>query len=394
MNLNPFSIFKNKRNNKGITPGFVEKFAEPSVAPEIPSFERYELDEIATKKGLEIYKKMRLDDQVRPCSDLKKSLILSSGWKIEGENVEQRTFIEENINGLPKAFSKKVKNILTAFDYGFSVTEIVYKRYNDKIYLKNLKTHQPFDLDFTFDNALNIVGVNIGGSVYPPERFIIYSFSDEFDNPYGNSDLKSSYSAWFFKQIVWRFWASHLEGFGSPLKVGHIPASASVAEKDKFEKIIQNIHFRTGILLPRSEINKEEFSIELLESKREGGTQFRDAITNADERIARSLLFPRLFGLTGEKFGSYALGSVQFEVVYSLLEELQNEVADELNKQLITRLLKLNFPEQDNSVKLVFLPPNREIVQNLINIYIELVKNGILEKDEADANKIKQLLRI
>jgi phage gp29-like protein len=132
----------------------------------------------------------------------------------------------------------------------------------------------------------------------------------------------------------------------------------------------------------------------LLESKREGGTQFRDAITNADERIARSLLFPRLFGLTGEKFGSYALGSVQFEVVYSLLEELQNEVADELNKQLITRLLKLNFPEQDNSVKLVFLPPNREIVQNLINIYIELVKNGILEKDEADANKIKQLLRI
>jgi len=384
MNWKKLFRFKLEKINK-----FEDRSIDLSV---VPQAEPFELDEIATRKGLEIYKKMRLDDQVRACSDLKKSLLVSSGWKIDGSDKEQVEFVKENIRILPKSLSKKIKNILTAFDYGFSVTEIVWFRKDGKIYSKNIKTHSPFNIDFQFDDYGNIIGVNIGGNTYKPDKFIIYSFSDEFDNPYGNSDLKSAYSPYFFKQIVWRFWASHLEGFGSPLKLGKIPASASKEEKEAFENIVKNIHFRTGILLPRSEISKEEFSIELLESKREGGSQFKDAITNADERIARALLFPRLFGMTGEKFGSYALGKAQFDVVYSLLEELQKEVAEELTKQYIQKLLVYNYSNADTSVRLEFLPPNKELVKDLITMYKELIKDGILDKSEENVNKIKNYL--
>lgn len=386
--MNWKKLFRIFQEDKSTT---VESANKPTDYKPIQIQEAYELDEIASRKGLGIYRTMRLDDQVRACSDIKKTLILTSGWKVVGKNQEQVDFIYSCISNLPKSFNKKLKNIMTAYDYGFSITEIVYEKVFDKIYLKNLKTHSPLSCDFSINEFGDVVGVNIGGQTYPKERFVIYSFNDEFENPYGNSDLKSAYSAYFFKQVVWKFWAKHLEGFGSPLIIGKIPPSASKDDKLKFEDIINNIHFKTAVILPRSEVTKEEFSIELLESKREGGSQFKDAINNADERIVRALLFPRLFGLTTERWGSYALGQSQFSIVYSVIEELQSDLAEELNKQLIRRLLNLNFVTPDLSVRIEFMTPNKDRINNLIQSYLSIIKEGILDKQEG-VKKITELL--
>jgi len=51
-----------------------------------------------------------------------------------------------------------------------------------------------------------------------------------------------------------------------------------------------------------------------------------------------------------------------------------------------------NYSNADTSVRLEFLPPNKELVKDLITMYKELIKDGILDKSEENVNKIKNYL--
>ena len=200
----------------------------------------------------------------------------------------------------------------------------------------------------------------------PIGKFIIYSFMEQFGNKSGESDLKASYSAWWFKNKIWHFWARHLERFGSPIVKGHAPAEASEEEQNKFFRTLNRLTHISGVLLPRSKRLGQEFDFEFVESKREGGDQFYKAMENADSRIARSLMLPQLFGATSSKFGSYALGSLQFRVVYEFLTFIANNFAEEvIQRQIIRQLIDYNFIDRKYPI-FKFKPLTKELVEDAI----------------------------
>jgi len=360
----------------------------------IPPIEEYTLDELASRKGLTIYRKMRQDDMVRACSDLKKVLVLSGGWEFKGDK-EQVEFLNSNIKLLNKyrSFYIILKDILTCYDYGFSLTDKVYSydKETGKIVISKLKTIQPFDVEFNFKpNTDSIESVSIGFNKYPIDKFILYSFQPEFGNPYGQSELKSAYDAWWFKQVIWKFWARYLEKYGSPLKLVKHPANLSDEEKEILKSKVKSASFDGILTLPESDLTNEKFKIELLEPKEHGGSHFREAIENADGRISRALLFPRLFGMTQEKFGSYALAEKQFDIVYYLIEELQKELQEVLNSQLIHELLSYNFDTPN--AEIVFKQPRKQPIKDLVEIYRDLVKENIITKTDDDEQRIRNLI--
>ena len=311
----------------------------------LDSFEYESFDKVAQKKGLGIYQDLKYDEQVKFCLLIKKFLILSAGWELvpqEGGEVEME-FLSSNFNSLEKTFSNILFQLMSALDYGFSVGELLWKKKDGKIWMKDIRVKFPWDVEFLYDKYGNLSKFMIGNEEMPRKKFVIYSFMEQFGNKSGESDLKAAYNAWWFKGNIWKFWARHLERFGSPIVKGHVPPGATEPETKKFFAIINRLHHIVGMLLPRSKTG-EEFDFELVESKREGGQQFVDAIDNADARIARSLLIPQLFGTTKSNFGSYALGLQQFKVVYKFLTFISSNFAEDVvQKQIINPLLSYNF---------------------------------------------------
>ncbi len=339
-----------------------------------------DFDSVVQKKGLTVYREMKYDDQVKFCLLLKKFLILAAGWEIEGTNEEQVNFVRDNFKSLEKSFSAILFQMLTAIDYGFSVSELVWEKTKSVpsyVRLKNIKTKFPWDIEFNYDDYGNLLeeeGLIIKSEPMPQDKFVIYSFMEEFGNKMGESDLKGVYAAVWFKKIVWRFWARHLERFGSPIVKGHVPTGSSAEETSKFKTIINKLYNSVGVILPRNK-GGEEFDFELVETKREGGGQFLEAITNADDRIARGLVIPSLFGANKIEFGSRALGVEQFKVVYKFLSFIGANFAEEaVNRQIIKRLIDYNFVKPEYP-SFKFKPLDVELVKEFVDINDETFEN-------------------
>ena len=305
-------------------------------------------DKIVEFRGLKSYSDLYYDDQVKFCFTIKKFLILSGGWEVipsdnSEEAIEQARFVINTFNNLEHSLNTILFSMLSAIDYGYSISELIYTEQDKKIVLKNIKTKPPWRFQFEKDEYGNLVKLYCDYEEVPIEKFVIYSYMPNFSQIEGESDLKSAYSSVWAKDKLIKFWLRYLEKYGTPIAKGKIPLNASDEERQRFEQILRKIHNATSITLPQSE-RGEGFDIELLESKKDAGNQFLEAINKMDERIARSALIPALFGATKASYGSYALGELQFETVYKFLSTIGENFADEvINKQVIKRLIDLNY---------------------------------------------------
>ena len=329
-----------------------------SISSEYYKYKNYyeNPDTLVDKKGLTVYRDMRVEDeQVRAILQFKKYARLSTGWDIQpaSENetdIEIADFVRSNLQGIKGTIEQKLFEIMSALDYGFSVSEILWKvietgKWKGYIGLKGIKTRQPFGFDFDTDDYDNLKsdglvqeGVHGSNVRHPPEKFIIYSYQKEFDNYYGLSDLRSVFRAWFAKKIIFRAWLIFLDRFGMPTAVGTYPDGAKDESVDQFRTILKNLQIKTSITKPAG------WDIDFLESSRQGGNPFLEAIEKCDIMIARGILCPDLLGFSVKPQGSYALGEKHFEAFIWILEKLGQDLeVDVMGEQLIQKLIDYNF---------------------------------------------------
>jgi hypothetical protein len=105
--------------------GTVEKTFEESSYYEASQRKPYNPSNIYQARGShKLYDEMRLDDQVSVALQLKKDLVLASGWSIISQDENQ----EEIISFLNSALNEHIEipldqiceDILSAYDFGFS----------------------------------------------------------------------------------------------------------------------------------------------------------------------------------------------------------------------------------------------------------------------------------
>jgi len=354
----------------------------------------YNPDEIVQKTGsLNLYQKMRTDDQVKAVLTMKKNAVLAKGWNIVGEDDEYNDFITHCFTE-PLDISKRLFEVLSALDYGFSVSELLegYAEkgdYKGKIILTGIKTRPPHSFRFETDKSGNLKHLwqytDEGELDLPISKFIIYSYNSEFGNLYGDSDLRAAYRPWFGKDITIKFRNIYNERFGMPTVMGEYKPGMSEPQQAELEKIIENIQAMTSIKIP------EGVKISLLEATRKGSPDYKDAIQDYDIAIARSILVPDLMGFSTTKSGSFALGEKQFEVFLWILEKLQGDLERKV-KIIIRRLIDLNFPNVTNYPKLVFNPLTKDDTEGLAKIFLEAVKNGVILPIKEDEDHLRKSL--
>ncbi len=326
------------------------------------------------------YTKMMNDAQVRAGFDLIEMGVLMKPWKIRHPDPDVVTALTLNLERLIyPGFRNAMKEMLTALEYGFSVTEIVFEDYKGNWLIRKangLKTLDPQYIKFFSDPYGNLEKIEerIGGNriELPLERELVWSHNRKFGNWYGESLLRACYKNWFIKDAMLKFANIAYERFGSPILMGVAPTPGDM---DNVLETMEHLYARSqGVLLKRNA--KDTTAIEIIESKRRQ-MPFDSYIRYQDEMILRRMLIgQKLFEGGGGTYGP----KVPFDIILMRFEDFRLELTGTVN-QMLTFIGELNW-ELEVHPKLVFAPLTTMDMAAIRSTIMESIERGIIEKGE------------
>lgn len=362
----------------------------------------YNPDVVVKKKGdLSIYDKIRRDDQVKAILSLKKFMVMSSGWDIqafkglEDEQAEAILEVKENLQNLDEPdFECALLNMLTYLDYGFSITEPVFKvGDNNHWKLKKLKTRAPHTfLEIKTDKFGDVTEIQQETADAPVildkrkiQHLIYLIHQSDFGNPFGTSDLQAAYNPWFAKSMVMRFWNVYLERFGNPTVVATVPSNMKPTEQDAVDAIMKNFQPKNGIRIP--DTVKLDFIKPPASNK-----EFETAIDKYNAMMSRSMLVPDLIGISGKEItgGSFALGEKQFEMFFLTIEKQRNDLERVVNSKILRILFLTNYGMKEKLPRWILNPLTKSDKNELSKLWIEAIKTKQWTPNEEEVNWLRK----
>lgn len=387
---------------------------DPSRLISSSLFKPYNPSVLVSRKGLSIFDEMKRDEQVKACLAFKKSAMLSGGWEVvspadQDDDWEVTQFVRDTLDNFPGGFHKSLKKVLTALDYGYSVTEKVYGDApfaEGKKVLQRMVAMKPHYIDLAANPQGTLIEVHqlpVVGSgnaiVMPPGKFVIYTHGMEFENHYGIADLESCYRPWWVKDNAYKWFAVMLERFGMPpVFAMYNPNVITGSLVEDLKKIVRNIQNATMGVLPRpAKDDLELWSQQLGAGSRE---IFLSALSRFDADIARALLVPSLIGMGGDggssggdvSNGSLARSQTHFKSFMSVIAEEQKDVSATVNDHVIHQLCDLNFPDLKSYPLFKLMPVDDDTQLAVYELWSKLVAGKIVNKLPDDEIHLRKAL--
>lgn len=368
---------------------------------------RYNPDELAGRKGLDIYNVMRIDEQVKAVSVFKRDAITARGWTFkyakhcsldEDEQELRIRVFQEVIKRMRGSFEDALNGIATGRDFGFSMTEKVYSQMmvDKKMYvgISHLITRDPVTFDFYTDEygmlRRLVQRVNGREQELDMSRFIHYVHAPEFDRYFGRSDLREAYRSWFAKDNLVKMWLIYLERLGGGFAVARRTAESTMIngtpEYNALRNMLTNIKSAAGIILPKG--------VEIEVIMPQSTDQYQQAITFHDLAIAKALLVPNLLGIShAGQTGSYSQSQTQFDAFIWTLNADAKRLEATLNEQLFRDIGDQNFGD-DQYPEFCFNPASLDHMKWTLTSWKEMVAAGIVERSDKDEDYIRALLEM
>lgn len=384
-------------------------FADPFRLFPKAQFTPYNPDSLVKIKGLKIYDKIRRDEQAKIALAFKKHAVVSTGWSIQTpeelaeEEYEPSLFIETQLQELKGTFEQSIIQMLSCFDYGYSITEKIYKLieqgdYTGRIGLKALKTKKPHSFNFRqneYGDIEDIIQAQTKGNVpLPVQKFIIYTYRNEFQNPYGISDLREAYRAWWHKNNAYKWLGMLLERFGiPPLFIFYDPGKYNTSTLDELKTILKNLQAATFGLIPRAGGDDTmEGWTPSQQYGRNTGQVFVPALDRFDQDIARAILMPNLLGMTPDKIsGSFARSKTTFDVFMLILEMERTNSEELINEEIIRPLVRLNWDTEDYPV-FKWNPLTENKKDEILKTWSELVSKKVVQTTDDDEAHVREMM--
>lgn len=391
-----------------------EAYIDPSRLIASRLFIPYNPSVLVSRKGLNIYDQMKMDEQVKATLSFKKLAALSPGWEVtspgdQDEAWEVTAFVRDVFNHLPGGMDGALKKIMLGLDYGYSVTEKIYEQgtgmFEGKVVLAKLNSIKPHYIDFRQDEfgvLLSLIQRLVPGQSaakeeeLPVDKFVLYTHDCEFENPYGRSDLEACYRPWWVKDNAYKWLAVMLERYGMPpLFLFYDQNAYQGAQLDELKKIVRNIQNATMGIIPRATKDSAEFAkLEMASAAKE---VFLSALGRFDSDIAKGMLMPTHVGMTTETkeqgAGSYARSNVHFKMFMYVISELQRSVSTTaVNTQIIRQLCDLNYPGLKSYPHFGFLSVDDETELELFKTWTEMVSGKVVNRIEDDERHIRKSL--
>lgn len=356
-------------------------------------------DDLFRKTGdYSIYEKMANDDQISVCLDLLCDLIVGTGWEIMSEEDEGQEIADEVYKileqGMSVSFDEYVEEYVhNASKYGFAIAEKVFEIQPDgAIGLKSLKTRHPGSwLLYTdeFGNMEKYQQHGPNGDVdIDPKALMHFVNRRLHDNPYGTSDLRKAYDAWFIKQHLIRYYAIFLEKAAGPMPHAQFDKNLPTEKINDLFNMVKNFATKTAIVTPK------DVELTFLESKNNGDVYIK-GINLFNMLIGRALFIPDLTGLQGSETsgGSYNLGTTQIDLFFKHISKRRRILERMINKQIIEPMVIWNHGEQEYYPKFQFKAITEDHSTEYAKIFIEAIKGKIYKPNEQEINHLRSLIK-
>lgn len=365
--------------------------------PKDAILDKYNPSELVTRKGLTIFDRMRNDDQIKPIMSLRKSIVIGTGWRIvspEGrpEDWEPTVFVEENLRNLTGTFERALIQMLSSMEYGYSVTEKIFKMYDGKVWIDKLSTIMPHDITFHQTKFGELMYIEQSGFKMDPMKFIILVNDYEFSNHYGSSDFISAYPAWWSKENAIKWLAMLLERHGIPPIIALYNDVAYAGQlSTKLQTLLKRIQTSTVGMVPRN--NKDDLEFWTPQLANNVQQAFIPALEHYDAKIARALLMPNQLGVTNDnETGSYARAKVNFDIFLLSLQRIREELQEYvLFENIIKPLIDLNFGGEEYP-RFEFLPLTDNYRAEIFNQWATFVDKGVVKHQFEDEVHVRKTL--
>ena len=367
--------------------------------------QRYNPDDLVGKKGLTIYRKMSVDEQIKAAIYTKIFAVLSSGWEIQAAKLpkeekemadELKEFSEWNFEEMEDHFDSKLQEALTALIYGYAAGEKVlylidFGRFTGKIGQKDIKFRKPESIEFETDEHGNISdnGVVQTGKKLPRAKFLIYSYRKQFSNWYGQSDLREAYRAWFLKDTILKYMSIGLERYGEPIADIEHEGAITPAQRTNLENFAKNVQSRSGLIHDKKiqlKFHTPGFRADI----------FVTAINLYDTHLRIAILMPGLMGMAAEKqVGSLARSRTEFNVFLWIVNQLRLDLETVINEQVIKPLIDLNYEVTGGQYpKFKFREVDEEREAQIYEMWLAGLNTQALKKFPEDEAKMRGTLSL
>jgi SPP1 gp7 family putative phage head morphogenesis protein len=364
---------------------------------------RYNPDELVSRRGLAVYRRMLNDEQVKAVTTFKRDAVMARGWHLgyaassqlsEEEQTRRINVINVILKMLRGSFYDALNTIWLGRVLGFSMTEKVYGTVEiqgkDYVGINLLVGRQPEAFEFYTNDYGVLIKVmqKVAGreQIIDMTRFIHYVHQPEHDRFLGRSDLREAYRPWYIKDAVTTMWPMYLEKFGGGFLVAkRLPGQTmSPSEIDALQDAMSDTRSLSSLILPPGIEMDVHFP-----ATTDG---FEKCITFHDLGIAKALLVPNLLGVshTGQT-GAFAQSQTQMESFFWTLQADQQRMQACIDEQLIRDLGDQNFGDGEYPCFL-FRPPSEGFVKWMIETWQKLSEAGDVMATEEDEAHIREIL--
>lgn len=357
------------------------------------------------------YDEMRFHGQIKAGLTLLKLPIIQAKWGIQCEDQDISAFITEVLKPIWPTF---IRQTLLAFDFGFSVFEMIQgQRYNLRItrtqgqladkdarvykYATVIEKMMHLDPLTLYLLAYRWSGDFAGVRQYipdagliPKEKCFIFSNDIEYQEWYGISRLKACYPYWIYSKLMLEFTGVFYETYSVPMRIGRYPTGRTdlssdpsdpdyINNMDHMLNIVEEMRNNHAIVLPSDfhemdGVKQRKWDVEPFETNRTGGDHMQ-FMSFLNMMLLKSLLVPQLALETGG-VGSYGLGEQQIKFFMLNEQATMTQIEDAINSQILPIIQHQNFGANSPRALFRFQPINDEMIQGVQNTFINTIGTG------------------
>lgn len=354
--------------------------------------------------------RMRLSDpQVKAVTSMIKLPLLAADWNFEpaaddAESVDIAAWCEDQLfNYMHRTWGYTLRHALLSLDFGSMPMETVFELKDDPmqrrpmVCLEKLAPRFPstileWNVDEHGDLRYLKQQANKNGTWSEVDieahRLLLFVHEMEGANWRGTSLLRQARKPWVIKERLERINQVAIEKRASGVDVGTLDSGASqdVRNRDAFETALMSIrtHERGYLMLPEG----HDYRIAGIEG------QVLDplpSIKYQDIMILRSILADFLTAGTGDT-GSFALVRDRSSFFLMALLGVAKEVTEPINRYLIPRWVRWNWPNVTKYPKLVHSRLDRRDVVALSTALGTLIPQGVITPDTELEREVRDFL--
>jgi len=293
-----------------------------------------------TGEAISVYREMKTDGRIKSLLAVAKAAVLNYPIKIEQGDASTSTLDmvkslvdDELLYGI-------VKRLLSAYDYGYAVAELVWEEPGASGMWKpsDVVLRRPERFRFDADGRLKYLHNGVLEDLYTQEyKWLVWRHDKDAENPYGTAALKACYWPWKFKKAGAEFWLMATERFSVP---SILALFDSTDDPDKIRERAAGLAEMLGAMGSGSGAALANIrDAKVLETAHEL-SEFTALMDWCDTQIAYALVYQSL-AVQEAKNGTRAQADVHEDTFLATIKGIARDIAPVLQR-LVDWIVELN----------------------------------------------------